>query len=120
MSEPKATTEVYWIVSMECQETRYMDGSVATPDRHRVWLGWSNEAGGWPSCEREKARAYRFSHLPTVREIARWDGMPWWYHFKPGTQQVLKITTTTFDPIVVEETITAPSPVTLAGEGHDV
>lgn len=84
--------ETYWIASALCREVKAFDGSVMTPEDKLVWLGWSNEGGGWPSVDENKNRAHHFKSAEAARKEAKsWDGMPWWYRLKPGTLKVFKI-----------------------------
>lgn len=106
LPEPKSASQrTYYVVSAPAQETRYADGTVATPAGATIWLGWTNENGGWPSNSLDRAHAKQFDHRPTVKELKFYVGAPWWFKFNPDKVRILKVTETIFDPILVEEEV---------------
>lgn len=89
----------YFIGSVECYQVKYCDGSIATKDGIRVYLALTEDA--YYSCSQLKADAIKFK---TKEEIIQkwkdWDGMPWWYKFKPDSliiEEVNSSTTITCD-----------------------
>lgn len=95
----------WYIVSVKCQEVRYYNGEVAVQQDETAWLGWDSEYQ-YPSVFRNKNWAHKFKEIPTKDEIARWDGMPWYFQFIPDSEQVFLIEEETFDPSIQETEVT--------------
>lgn len=99
MAQLKHTVE-YYIVSVLCREMKYYDGRIATEEGTKVWL--SESEGYYPACTQSKYSAKKFNKPPTKEEIAKWDGMPWYYRFIPNSEEIICVEKTTFEPIITE------------------
>ena len=78
----------YYIVSVRCQEVKAYTGAVMQKHNAEAWLG---ESDGYPAVSCSKNSAKHFDHIPTKREIAQYDGMPWWYRFIPDSEKIYEI-----------------------------
>ncbi len=82
-------TVVYHIACFEMQEVRALDGSIITKDGT---LGWLAVNDGYYVVTTAKGGAYHFDKPISVKEAAKWDGMPWYHRGKPGTLKHFKVT----------------------------
>jgi len=93
--------KTFYIVEATLIEMKAFNGSIMQKDNSKSWLSWTHEGGGWPDHSSEKSSAYKFKSLPTTKELAKWDGMPWYYRMK--SVKIFKITEETYYKRTEEE-----------------
>lgn len=90
------STEIFYVVSVECKEVRDFTGSVRTNPGKTVWLAENvDRFGSVP----DRSKAKRFDHIPSVAEIDKYNMQPWYHVFEQGTAKVYEVTVETPDPV---------------------
>jgi hypothetical protein len=92
----------YYVASVECGEMKAFNGKVMTEDGTVVWLA---ESEGYPQVSRSRRNAQRFDSPEEIKACAAdYDGMPWYYRFKPGTLRIFKMEHRPVERVVYEPT----------------
>jgi len=94
----------YYIVSVLCEKDKAFTGDLVTAEDKLVWLGWDG-THGYPAVSPNKKWAQKFPVKPSLQTIRSYDGMPWFYKFKEGSQKIYRITETTYETKYEEEEV---------------
>lgn len=65
-----------------------LSGSVMTKEGETLWFG---ESDGYPQLYTTESWAKKFKEKPTLKELAKWDGMPWYHRLQPGVIRIYEI-----------------------------
>ena len=87
------TVREYYIVRVTFRQVKAVNGSVLTKEDETGVLDMTTgDYAGYAECRRAPADSvsgHHFKSPPSMSEVMKWDGMPWYYRIK--TAEVVKV-----------------------------